>query len=118
MSIAKTIHFGGPDANLGGYTALYMVLSSLGLGLLAVNRVGTDPPYLWAVGMISCLVYGIVIISGEFVPPVLPPGVPNSFGNRHVWFWTNVSSASGGWESLRAGVVIKLVAFVFVLARY
>lgn len=34
----------------------YICLALMGLAVMVVNRVGADPPFLWAVGMISCLV--------------------------------------------------------------
>jgi hypothetical protein len=59
-TIAKTV--GGPSS--AAYTAVLCVLSVLVLAMLVVNRVGMMPPFLWALGMISCLVFGLSIITG------------------------------------------------------
>jgi hypothetical protein len=55
------LHVTSPDAVLPASMCSYMLLSAAGLAILAINRVGADPPFLWAVGMISCLSYGIVV---------------------------------------------------------
>ncbi len=60
VSIAKSIDWnpytGHSREDFYAYVAVYMCLAAVGLAILVINRVGADPPYLWAVGMITCLV--------------------------------------------------------------
>ncbi|KAJ9519924.1 hypothetical protein QJQ45_014650, partial [Haematococcus lacustris] len=71
------------------YNLCYMLLGAAGLALLSIVRVGQDPPFLWAVGMISCLSFGIVFTGGQFAPPPVPPA-RNPFGDPTLWFWKEV----------------------------
>jgi hypothetical protein len=49
-------------------TALEVILSSLVLLLFSINRVGRQPPVLWALGMVTCLAYGLTIAIAHNMP--------------------------------------------------
>lgn len=65
----------GSLAKLAGEgTAAYVVLlCTLGVAVLAVlsiNRVAKQPPYLWGLGMVSCIVFGLTLVNGRAVFPI------------------------------------------------
>lgn len=50
----------GPGA---GSTAIVAVVGSVAIALLSINRVGSQPPMLWSLGMVSTLAFGLVALS-------------------------------------------------------
>ncbi len=46
------------------------VLGPAGLVPFAINRVGTSHMFLWAMGMVSALYYGMPVISGVSAPDI------------------------------------------------
>jgi hypothetical protein len=51
-------------------TAIEISLSTLVLLLFSINRVGTQPAVLWALGMVTCLAYGLTIAIAHNMPTV------------------------------------------------
>ncbi|KAG2431908.1 hypothetical protein HXX76_009399 [Chlamydomonas incerta] len=53
------------EPGTSGHTAFLCCLSAALLAVLVVNRMGANPPFLWVIGMVSCLSYGITTILGQ-----------------------------------------------------
>ncbi|KAG2487709.1 hypothetical protein HYH03_013708 [Edaphochlamys debaryana] len=51
-----------------GHSAFISLLSAAILAVLIINRMGTQPPFLWVLGMVSCLSYGLVVLNGLWQP--------------------------------------------------
>ncbi|KAG2487722.1 hypothetical protein HYH03_013721 [Edaphochlamys debaryana] len=51
-----------------GHSAFICLLSAAILAVLTVNRMGTQPPFLWVLGMVSCLSYGLTVLAGLWQP--------------------------------------------------
>ncbi|WIA43121.1 hypothetical protein OEZ86_009637 [Tetradesmus obliquus] len=66
-SLAKAAGQAGGQAAMTGVTCCLGVAV---LALLAINRVGTSPPMLWALGMQSCLAFGLTSITAWRVATV------------------------------------------------
>ncbi|KAG2454348.1 hypothetical protein HYH02_001373 [Chlamydomonas schloesseri] len=49
------------------HSAFLCCLSAAVLAVLVVNRMGANPPFLWVIGMVSCLAFGLTAITGQFV---------------------------------------------------
>lgn len=58
-------------------TAFLCVLSVLVLAVLTINRMASAPPFLWVIGMNSCIGFGIAVIVGQAAP-------------SHAWVWRTV----------------------------
>ncbi|KAG2431911.1 hypothetical protein HXX76_009402 [Chlamydomonas incerta] len=56
------------EPGTSGHTAFLCCLSAALLAVLVVNRMGANPPFLWVLGMVSCLSFGLATIVGQFVP--------------------------------------------------
>ena len=55
------------EPGTSGHSAFLCCMSAAVLAVLVVNRMGANPPFLWVVGMISCLSFGITTILGACV---------------------------------------------------
>ncbi len=47
------------------HSAFLCCLCAAVLAVLVVNRMGANPPFLWVIGMVSCLAFGLTAITGE-----------------------------------------------------
>eukprot|EP00798_Chlamydomonas_sp_ICE-L_P018570 gene18570-25079_t len=84
-SVVKACTFSpyGPQPDTASYTALLMVLASAGLALLCINWVAAGPPFLHGIGIQSCLIFGIVIISAQ-------NAAPSDQEDPILWMWEEV----------------------------
>ncbi|PNW70765.1 hypothetical protein CHLRE_17g733400v5 [Chlamydomonas reinhardtii] len=55
------------EPGTSGHSAFLCCLSAAVLAVLVVNRMGANPPFLWVLGMVSCLAFGLTTIVGQFV---------------------------------------------------
>eukprot|EP00877_Chromochloris_zofingiensis_P010507 jgi/Chrzof1/570/Cz01g20240.t1 len=98
----------GSLAKLAGsgvsYTVALCLLGPAVMPVLVICRVAAQPPYLWAMGMISCLVYGLTLITGRAAFPI------DRFWGSTVAFVLVVALLSAGVAVLASLLVLPTLA--------